>query len=447
MMKSTLICLAWLLLITGAISAEIETQSYDLTLADCLAQTFRNNPDIQTLRADVERAAGDKLVYSSRLLPQLATQVQAGQEYGSLYPQNGMFSTLTAQLSQPLIDVGIPPALRRGRLEVALAGQTFYRETTDRLNKARNTFVHALYIRDLLALSNEIMQHLQANVTSAQQRLDAGLGTRVAVAQAQVQALNLARDLASLSNEYFSTTTQLAELTGNNFNVPTNHVILPRPVGTLVYRPITIDLPAETAYALEHRADIGFLRTLVASAIADEQIVTADFFPRLTLEADLLFIPNSVLLTKQTQLVAGQSMLATEERAGVGLTWRVIDNGQVIGARRRLDAIRQEYILTLHKLEEAVPRELAEIAGALQTAVAQHDAFVKSVAAAAENLKLIEARLALGQATQLDFLNAQSDLLGVSAGLINAVATHEVARNDFDHATGRYLEFYISAPK
>ncbi|MEI8064424.1 MAG: TolC family protein, partial [Verrucomicrobiota bacterium] len=181
-------------------------------------------------------------------------------------------------------------------------------------------------------------------------------------------------------------------------------------------------------------------------AAADEQIVTADFFPQLTLVASMLFIPENIMLSKQTQLVSGQSTLATEKRGGVGLTWRVIDNGQIIGARRRLDAVRQEYTLALHKLEAAVPRELATIAGALQTAGARHAAFVKSAAAAAENLQLIEARLALGQATQLDFLNAQSDLLGVRAGLVNAIAAHAVAVADLDRVTGRYLEFHTSTP-
>ena len=436
-MKRALVCLAGLLLVTGAVHAETN----DLTLAECLAQTFRNNPSIQIRRADVERAAGDKLVISSRLLPQLATQVQAGDRAGALYKPGGMFSELDAWFSQPLIDVGIPPALHRGRLEVALAGQSLNREATDRLAEARGAFIQALFLRDLVALYNEIQQHLHANVTGAQQRLDVGLGMRAAVAQAQVQTLNLARELAALSNQYFAVTTRLAELTGNNFGAPADHVSVLRPVGTLTYRPVTLNLPAETTYALAHRADVAFLRTLVAVVAADKQIISADFFPRVVLEASTLFIPENLLLTRQTQLVAGQTTESTEKRAGVGLTWRVIDNGQVLGARRRLDAIRQEYTLALHQLEEAVPRELAAIAGALQTAAARYDALVKATAAAAENLQLIEAQLALGQDTQLDFLTAQSDLLGVRAGLVAAIAAHAAACADFDHATGRYLEF------
>lgn len=433
-MHRALSCLAGLLLLAGAAREEIAAQTYDVTLTDCLAQTFSNNPSIQILRTDVERAAGDKLVISSRLLPQLASQIPAGYRTGGYYKSNnqsGQFTELDAQFSQRLIDVGIPPALRRGRLEVALAGQALNREATDRLHEVRHWFLYALFVRDMLALYNEIQQHLQANVTGAQQRLDAGLGMRAAVAQAQVQSLNLARELVALSNQYFTATTRLVELTGNNFGAPTNRVVLPRPVGTLTYRPVTVDLPAETAYALAHRADVGFLRTLVAVVAADEQIVSADFFPRLTLEASTLFFPSMFQTTTTNN----------ETSAGIGLTWRVIDNGQVIGERRRLDAVRQEYTLALQKLEAAVPRELAIIAGTLQTAAARRDAYDKAAAASAENLQLIEAQMALGQATQFDFLNAQSDLLGVRAGLVNAIAAHAAACADFDHATGRYLEF------
>ena len=51
--------------------AQIERQAetYELTLDECLAQTFANNPEIRRLRLDVERAAGTKLVFTARALP------------------------------------------------------------------------------------------------------------------------------------------------------------------------------------------------------------------------------------------------------------------------------------------------------------------------------------------------------------------------------------------
>jgi outer membrane protein TolC len=125
------------------------------------------------------------------------------------------------------------------------------------------------------------------------------------------------------------------------------------------------------------------------------------------------------------------------------MSWQVIDNGQVTGRSRQIEAIRQGYEVTLHKLEQNVPRELAVVEGSLQNADARRAALVKSAAAAEENLKLIEKEVALGQATQLDFLDAQRNLLSVRAGLEDATYSHEIARAELDRVTGRYLQFHF----
>ena len=77
----------------------------------------------------------------------------------------------------------------------------------------------------------------------------------------------------------------------------------------------------------------------------------------------------------------------------------------------------------------------------MQGADARHKALVKSTAEAEENLKLIEAQVSLGEATQFDYLKAQSNLLSVRAGIAAATQSHEAARAELDHATGRYLQY------
>jgi outer membrane protein TolC len=125
----------------------------------------------------------------------------------------------------------------------------------------------------------------------------------------------------------------------------------------------------------------------------------------------------------------------------VALSWRIVDNGQVIGASHELAAIQQVYETLLTKLEQNIPRELANVAGSLQSADARREAFLRSVESAEENLRLIEAQVTLGEATQFDFLKAQNNLLSVRAGLLSAVWAHETARAELDHVTGRYLQY------
>ena len=419
---------------------EKQAQTYDLTLDDCLTRTFTGNSEIRRLRTDVERAAGSKLVFTSRALPQLAAEVQGGNRGGSLYDPDGLFSILTARFSQPVVDVGIPASIRRGRLEVIIAQQSLNREVTDRLHEARLTYLRAQNLRDLLGIFRGIDQRLQANVDSEQQRLDVGTGRQDAVMQAKVQKLSLQRDIASLRNDYFGAVARLAELMGSNVTGE-GTVRLPKPVGPLPFQAATVDLKQDAAYTLQNRADLGLLRALVEAAAADKRATEAGYFPFVSLVASTLFIPENSLLSKETEIVAGQETRSTEYRAGVSLSWRVIDSGQVTGARRRAESVRQGYAISLRQLEENIPRELAGIQRALENANAKRDALAKSAEAAEENLKLIEAQLSLGNATQLDFLKAQSNLLAVRAGIADATYAHETARAELDHATGRYLRF------
>ena len=432
--------------------AQIETQSqtYDLTLEDCLGETFTHNPDIARVRADVERAAGTKLVYRSRALPQLAGQVRGGGRFGTLYSPEGAFSALTAQFSQPLIDVGIPPTLRRGNVEVVIAQQRLNGEVTDRLHEVRVTFLRSLYYRDLVALYEDLSKVLKANIDREQQRLDVGTGSEAALKSAKIQELNLAHDLADLRTEYFSATTRLAELCGRDLREATNgvrQVHLPKPAGTLRYVPVNPDWTQAVAYAREHRADLKLLEALVNAAKNDQEIARAGYFPFVSLVSSALFIPEDVLLSKQTGVVPGQQTLASELRAGVALSWHIIDNGQVTGASRRFEAVRQGYEITLHKLEENIPGELATVKGALQNADARRDALLRSVDSAEENLKLIESQVALGDATQFDFLKAQENLLFVRTGVLDATYTHELARAELDRVLGRYLEYSATDAK
>jgi len=286
-----------------------------------------------------------------------------------------LFGVLTAQFSQPLIDVGIPPTLRRGALEVILAQQNLLRVVTEQLHETRMAFLQALYFRDLVAVHEEIDRQLQANVLSEQQRLDIGMGNEEALKSAKVQQLSLELDLAYWRGAYFNAVTRLAELCGRDPSETADgsrQVRLPKPVGALRYEPGTVDVAQETAYALQHRADLKLLQALVDATAADKQTVQAGYFPSVSLVASSLVIPQNLLVHKETAIIPGQDTRSTEVRGGVALSWRVIDNGQVTGASHRLEAIRQGYEITLHKLEQDIPRELATIEGALRSADARY---------------------------------------------------------------------------
>ena len=315
---------------------------------------------------------------------------------------------------------------------------------TGELHKLRLAFLRALLFRNLIDLHQQIEKRLEANVESQQELLDAGASTRQAVMQAEIQALNLKPSLAAYQQQYFEARTQIAELIGRDMSgqpPDIERVRLPWPTGDLSYEPVELDLERESARALKQRPDLLLLREAIEAAGAEKRMVRAGYFPFITLTASGLLIPENVLLSRQTDVVPGRETRATEYRAGPALSWRVVDNGQVTGASRRAESVRQIYQITLRRLEQNVPRELARVAQTLENADARLGALQKAVAATEENLKLVETKVVLGEATQLDFLNAQRNLLWVRTGVLQAVYDHASARAQLDRVTGAYLNF------
>jgi len=412
-----------------------------VSLARCFAEVISSNAEILTFRKDVERAAGTKLELRSRDLPQLAAELSAGWRAGALFGNNSRYALITAEFSQPLFNSGIAATWRRGQCEVIAAQQRLNLSVSDRLHELRTYYLRAQRLQQLIALYEEIDQRLQANVTGEQQRRDAGMTGPRPTLQARVQLLSERADLTAYRREEFEMRTRLAELMGRSMSE------LPRPAEASAHENGALDLPALAKLAQERRADLKFLRALIQMATEDRRVVDAGYFPFVSLVGSTLYIPGKRQITAVTPIIEGQTPLATEGRYGVSLSWQIVDNGQVTGASRQVDGVRQEYEITLRQLEENIPRQLARAGHAMEDAEARLAALDKSRAEAEEYLSVTENRVSLGEATQLDFSDAQRHLLDVRSGIVEARFQYDSALAELDWITGRYLEFAAPEPE
>jgi len=64
-----------------------------------------------------------------------------------------------------------------------------------------------------------------------------------------------------------------------------------------------------------------------------------------------------------------------------------------------------------------------------------------AVAGAEQNVNVIQRSLAEGLSSQLEFRNAESSFLETKGTLLSAVYQQNVARAEWDRATGRYFQF------
>ncbi|MBI5683446.1 MAG: TolC family protein [Verrucomicrobia bacterium] len=415
-------------------------EHHPVTLAECYAQTLEQNLDIRRQHAGMEAAAGAKMVFTARALPRASMSGTAGYSGGSLYGPGGPFAVVQTDVSQPLFDMGMPASLRRGRLEVIIAQQTLNGAVTAQLHATRLAFVRALAARRLFGLHQQIETHLQANVRSAQQRFDAGIASRQHVRQAEIQLLNLKPALSKAQRDYVNAVTELDQCRGTK-QVAKGPLLLPEPTGSLEYAALKIDLEKETAQTLQRRPDLALLRELIKAAGEEKRMVQAGYYPFVALRAFSQYFPDVGVFGVRPEIVSGQDARQSETRYGAAFTWQVIDAGKIRGAASQVESARQTMEITLRRLEENVPRELRVLARTLETIDARLAALKQSASEAEELLKLVEARVKLGEATQLDFLNAQTNLLSTQRGILLAVFENETARAEFDRVTGRYLNF------
>ncbi|HWF20113.1 MAG TPA: TolC family protein [Verrucomicrobiae bacterium] len=420
--------------VNGGHSAPAET-NIPVTLSEGFQKVLAHDPELLRLRKDVERATGTKLVFHARDLAQFGVQPTVGLEGGSLYGNHSKFALVTAQFSQPLLNAAIAPNWRRGNLEVLATEQNLNAAIAGRLHEFRIYYIRAQRLQQLIALYEEIDRRLQTNVLAEQQRREAGTTGPRPLLQAKVQLLSERAELTGFRREDFEVRSAMAEMMGQS---PER---LPLPTEPLAREKVNMDLKADTEAAERQRADLKFLRALIGMAKEDERVVGADYFPYVSAIASSLYIPGKRPVYQATPIIEGQQPLGTDYRGGVNLTWQIIDNGRVTGVRRQIKGLREEYAIVLGQLQENIPRELERISHSLENADAKLNALEKSTTEADQGLKLIETRISLGEATQLDFSNAQRDLLSVRHGIVDALFQQAWAKADLDRVTGTYLEF------
>ncbi|MDE1170392.1 MAG: TolC family protein [Verrucomicrobium sp.] len=202
-----------------------------------------------------------------------------------------------------------------------------------------------------------------------------------------------------------------------------------------------MDYPTETAYALSHRPDLLALRQLIEAAKQDSEIVHAGYMPRIAFQADGQYIPQSSIQKSGTVVQAGNSTELTQVLFGPGYTWVPVDGGAIHGRAQQVDAGRDAYEIDLKRLEQDVPRQLKQVEAGLARAASALQGTEQNIALADRNLRQVEAQVQNGDLPQLDFLNAQSNLLQARFNRLNALLQNNIAIAQYDVITGRTLQF------
>jgi outer membrane protein TolC len=215
---------------------------------------------------------------------------------------------------------------------------------------------------------------------------------------------------------------------------------LPIPEGQLRTSPFRIDFNSETATALEQRADLKLARLLVRAANEDQRIIEAGYYPSIAAKISGDYIPVSGI-HREGSTRRTEDFISSEVRIGATYTWRVIDNGKVMGAAIKQGAARDINELTCQKLEINVRAELSRICNDLRAIDKRQESLSSASTAAQQGVELVSQNLANGLASQLDYRVSQNGLLQTKSGLLETAYQRSLAMAEWDRATGRYFQF------
>lgn len=430
-MKSKLVAL---ILCLSLISA-----SRAITLDAVLNRTLENNPAIQQAKANLEAASGRRIVLRSVAWPSVRLNLPAGVQGGDRGGSTDvkLFGFVRGSLTQPLLNAAIPPSFRRGTVEVLIAEQQLNLAVEQQLHAARLSYYSAVYNRQLLSVRDKQRAHLDQNVASQSDRYRAGLVDRSAFTTATVEARALDPMVEDARRSYAAAQLQLAQLMGVSLS---SDITLPEPEAQLPFLPTNFDLSSEANLALERRTDIKLARLLVRAANEDERIIAAGYYPSVNGIITADYIPVSGI-HREGSTSRTNDFLGSEVREGAAYTWQVIDNGKVTGAVIKARKAREINEVELQKLETSVGRELSKIRNDLSGINARHASFVAGTENAEQTAAAVQQNLGSGLASQLEYRVAEDSHLKTETGLLEATYLNNVARAEWDRATGRYFQF------
>ena len=432
--------------VLGLLACSMTLRAEPVTLEACLQEVFNNNPEILAARADLDRAAGQRLVFNARGLPRLNTDALVGYQ-----GDRGIGGAATviivshADLAQPLFEAGIPASRRRGNREVVIARQNYYQAATERLYQARVQFLQ-IFARQQAAAGparDSGGAGREPGCAESADLLRSGLASRMTELQARVQRLGIEPDLAEANGAARRGIVILRQLMGRDTGKPD-----PEPQGSLGFQQVGLDLQALTAEALQKRPDLAALRGLIGASEEDRRIVQAGYYPLVEARVGVTGVPPANKASEgegnPNALRSIDSNLVNEFRYGVFLSW-VIDNGTIVGQSRALGAQADSLRVALSRAEADVPRDLARLRVVMAVNSQRRASYAVAGTSGDETLSTVNDQIRAGTAGQVAFSNAESSLRDARLGAVDVAIEQAIALAELDRITGRYLRFVAPA--
>lgn len=450
--------------LNGLIAKQRNPKVADLTLNEAVQICLKQNPDILNAIQQIRLTRGQLIEVVAQAVPQLGINSTFNSQADSLNPtrsgssieipnpSGGKPIVLTPQggstqnqtwnvqfvASQLIFDGGATIAgIKAGS---AAYDSAFFslRSTIDNIvSQVITQFYQVVLNRALIVAQQQNVALLQQQVQDQQNRYEAGTVPRFNVLQAEVQLANALPPLIQAENSFRISLYQLVKLLGMDYpkghpsEVPFNIV------GSLGYSPRKIDTDESIRVAIARNPALKAQRQNILANASNVSAQAAGWLPTINAQAGYEY-RNDTGSTSLTQTVEGFFFGATGQ-------WNVWDGGATYGrvsqAKAQLMQSKNIYDNGIRQVVLDVQTAISNLDQAKQTI----DATMASVVQATEALRLARERLDAGAGTQLDVLNAQTQLLAAQTNVLQARYDYIAAMAQYDFALSldtQYVETF-----
>jgi outer membrane protein len=405
--------------------------AYTIEQAVTVAQ--EHNPEILIARKKVLAARGGFIEARSGYLPSLSssglydkrqTQSETNlrqEDYNAILKLEQNLYTGGAVASQVAI----------AQLNIAKANYELQEVVTRVTMDVRIAFNELLLNRAKVRVREESVRVLDEELNNQQERFSAGIVSKLNIQRAEVAVANERPELYNAQTELKNSYLRLSELFGTD--VP----------------PEAQAPPFEIAGELRYRPNHADLNNCLARADANRPVIKAR-------EKDIEIEDRQYVLDKSAMrphVRAFSGYEAYSERdpevgpefnyggvVGINATWNIFDGFATKGRMQATRARREAAVQALAAARRSVASEVRSAFFDLQQAQRVLESETKNVQTADEALDAAKGNFAAGLGTQLDILQAASDVTRTRTTRLSAIYLHNVALARLAHACASSAE-------
>jgi outer membrane protein len=403
------------------------------TIEEAIALAHTQNPDIAIARKKVQAARGGFIEARSGFLPSLSSSglydKRQTQSQTSLRQED---YTATLRLEQNLYTGGeVTSRVAIAQLNIEKANYELQEIVSRVTMDVRVAFDELLLNRAKVRVRRDSVRVLDEELKNQQERLSAGIASKLNVQRAEVALGNERPELFNAQTELKNSYLRVAELFGSDLR----HAAQAPPFeisGELQYRPNHPDLTDCLARADSNRPVIKIRQKDIE--IEDRQYV----LDRSELRPHVRAFSGYEVYSERDPAVGPEFNYGGV--VGLNATWNIFDGWATKGRMQATRARREAAVQALAAARRSVASEVRSAFYDLQQAERVLETETKNVQTADEALEMAKGNLAAGLATQLDVLQAASDVTRTRTTRLSAIYLHNAALARLAHACARSEE-------